>query len=180
MPTVKSTRTNKIQIVIAGVFSILAQGLLLLPPSYTARLPLPDWGTIATGVTLFAIATIWIVSNIRSLKTGWRGNAHFILNQAVIVIGIFLLLDSSVSGARLGGFVLTSLITALTVYGIIANTSSPALILKDEKTAGKKEFTPPVDVDKNIEALKEQAVIATKKLNTEKTTNYTTKSSNRI
>jgi putative nucleotidyltransferase with HDIG domain len=168
MSTVKSTRINKIQIVIAGVLSILAQGLLLLPSSYTARLPLPDWGSITAGAALFAIATIWIASNIRSLRTGWRGNAHFILNQAVIVIGIFLLSDSSASGARLGGFVLTSLITALTVYGIIANTSSPALILKDEEDVKKKEFTPPVEIDKNVEALKERAAIATKKLNKEK------------
>ena len=168
MSTVKSTKFTNVQIVIAGLLSILAQGLLLLPSRYTARLQLPDWGSITAGATLFAIATIWIASNIRSLRTGWRGNAHFILNQAVIVIGIFLLLDSSVSGARLGGFVLTSLITALTVYGIIVNTSSPVLILKNEEDVQKKEFTPPVDIDKNLNALKEQAAIATRKLNKEK------------
>ena len=170
MSLVNSTRSNKIQIVTAGVFSILAQGLLLLPANLTARIPLPHWGSFMVGVIMFAISTIWIVSNIRVLKTGWRGNAHFILNQAVIVIGILLLLDSSASNARWGGFALTSLITALTVYGIIANISSPALLSdSDEKSISpKKEFTPPREIDNDVEALKEQAALATKKLNTEK------------
>lgn len=170
MSTVKSTRTNKVQIVIAGVFSVLSQGLLLLPENLTTRIPLPHWGGLAAGAVVFAISTIWIVSNIRVLKTGWRGNAHFILNQAVILIGILLLFGSSASSARLGGFILTSLITALTVYGIIANTVSPTLISDTDKNSipTKKEFTPPRELDDNIEALKEQTAITTKKLNTEK------------
>ncbi|HSG42123.1 MAG TPA: HD domain-containing phosphohydrolase [Anaerolineales bacterium] len=162
MPTVNSTRTSKIQIVIAGVLSILAQGLLLLPIDIISRLSLPDWGSLAAGSTLFAIATIWIVSNIRKLKTGWRGNAHFILNQAVIVVGILLLMDQSASVGRLGGFVLTSLITALTVYGIIANISSPVLISENDDAITEKRFTPPTEVDNSIEALKEQVSISKK------------------
>ncbi|HKJ37926.1 MAG TPA: HD domain-containing phosphohydrolase [Anaerolineales bacterium] len=170
MSIANSTRSNNIQIVIAGILSVLAQGLLLLPADLTARIPLPHWGSLSVGITIFAISTIWIVINIRVLKTGWRGNAHFILNQAVIVTGILILMDSSASDARLGGFVLTSLITALTVYGIIVNTSSPVLVsdTDDENAPKRKGFTPPPEIDHNIEALKEQASIAGNKLNTEK------------
>ncbi len=166
MSTPNPVRSNKTQIIIAGAFSILAQGLILLPAQMMPPIPLPAWGILTAGVTLFAIATIWVIANIRALKTGWRGNAHFILNQAVIVIGIFLLSNSSASDARLGGFILTSLITALTVYGILANISSSGL-MSDDENALKKEFTQPLELDRNIDALKEQTTIATKKLNTE-------------
>jgi GAF domain-containing protein len=167
MSTVISNRSQKTQIVIAGTVSILAQGMLLLPINIMPQLFLPYWRSLILGVVLFTIATFWIVSNIRVLKTGWRGNAHFILNQAVIVIGILLILDSSASISRLGGFILTSLITALTVYGIIANTSSPTLI-PDQKEATKKEFAKPFEINRNVDALKEQVDIATKKLTREK------------
>lgn len=168
MPVVNYTRSNKIQIGIAGVLSVFAQGFLLLTANLMTNISFLQWGSLAIGAALFAIATIWIVSNIRALKTGWRGNAHFILNQAVIVIGIFLLSETSDSNTRLGGFILTSLITALTVYGIIVNTTSPVLISKGEGSVEGKEFAPHIEIDKNVEALKEQAAIATKKLNTEK------------
>jgi putative nucleotidyltransferase with HDIG domain len=169
MSAIQPSRSHKAQIILAGIASILAQGLLLLPSTLTSYLPLPHWGSIAAGTSLFAIATIWVVSIIRSLRTGWRGNAHFILNQAIIVSGIFLLLDTSDSAARLGGFVLTSLITALTVYGIIANTSSPVLISPSEEVKKERDATVHLpDLSQNAEALKEQASIAKQKLNSEK------------
>jgi len=159
--------SNKTQIGIAGLLSILAQGLLLLPSNLLSYIPLPSWGNLATGAALFTVATIWIVLKIRALKAGWRGNAHFILNQAVIVTGIFLILDSSASSARLSGFILTSLITALTVYGIIVNTSS-IVSHSDSKIEERKEPARLLDANSNIDALKEQVNITTKKLDDEK------------
>ena len=164
-----SKRSNQIQIIVAGVLSIVAQGFLILPASLKTYLPLPDWGSVTIGVALFAVATIWTASAIRTLNAGWRGNAHFLLNQAIIVIGIFLLSDSSGSLTRLGGFLLTSLITALTVYGIIANTTSPALTGTVETDKEKENETLRlVDLMQNTDALKEQLSIANQKLNAEK------------
>lgn len=165
-----SKRSNQIQIVIAGIVAVVAQGFLILPSSLNRYVPLPTWGSVTVGVALFAVATIWTVSTIRSLNAGWRGNAHFILNQAIIVIGIFLLSDSSDSLTRLGGFLLTSLITALTVYGIIANTSSPSLtgVIEAKIQAQEKDALRVADVLQNIDALKEQISIANQKLNEEK------------
>jgi hypothetical protein len=114
---------------------MVAQGLLILPASLISYLPLPHWGSVTIGVALFAVATIWIVSTIRSLNAGWRGNAHFILNQAIIVIGIFLPLRLFRFAHGWAVSLLTSLITALTVYGIIANTSSPRLRASSSKLA---------------------------------------------
>lgn len=170
MAILKLNRTHQMQLIAAGVVSIVAQGFLILPDSLAPYLPLPHWGIVAVGVTLFAIATIWTVSAIRSLNAGWRGNAHFILNQAIIVIGIFLLSDSSASLIRVGGFVLTSLITALTVYGILANTASPSLTEVIEARLREKELESArlLNDMQNIEALKEQAAIAERKLNAEK------------
>lgn len=168
MPTLKPNRSHKAQLIAAGAISIVAQGLLILPASLIPRLRLPDWESVTIGVTLFAIATIWILSTIRSLDVGWRGNAHFILNQAIIVIGFFLLSTSSDSFVHLGGFLLTSLITALTVYGIIANTASLSLtgmVMEREK---EREASRPADLSQNAETLKELAEIANQKLNAEK------------
>jgi hypothetical protein len=145
MPSLKPKRSHQIQLIAAGVLSIAAQGLLILPSSLVPGLSMPDWGSVTVGVALFAVATIWIVSIIRSLDAGWRGNAHFILNQAIIVLGMFLLSDSSDSFTRLGGFVLTSLITALTVYGINANTTSPFRVDSPNEPVKENE-TPPTDL----------------------------------
>jgi putative nucleotidyltransferase with HDIG domain len=166
MPSLKPKRSQQIQLIAAGVISVAAQGLLILPSSLIPGLPMPDWGSVAVGVALFAVATIWIVSVIRSLDAGWRGNAHFILNQAIIVLGMFLLSDSSDSFTRLGGFVLTSLITALTVYGINANTTSPFRADAPNKPVDNE--APSADLAPIPEALKEQAEIANQKLNAEK------------
>ena len=163
-------QSNQIQIIVAGILSVIAQGLLILPAGLQSYLPISDWGALAIGVALFAIATIWIASSIRSLNAGWRGNAHFLLNQAIIVIGFFLLSDTSDSLTRLGGFLLTGLITALTVYGIIANTSSPSLtsIVETEAKEKEKEALHVTNMMQNVDALKEQAAIANQKLNAEK------------
>ena len=167
MPSLKPKRSHQIQLIAAGVLSIVAQGLLILPSSLVPGFSMPDWGSVTVGVALFAVATIWIVSIIRSLDAGWRGNAHFILNQAIIVLGMFLLSDSSNSFTRLGGFVLTSLITALTVYGINANTTSPFRADAPNEPAKKSETLAP-DFVPLPDALKEQAEIANQKLSTEK------------
>jgi putative nucleotidyltransferase with HDIG domain len=166
MSSLKPKRSHKIQLVVSGILSIVAQGLLILPATLNSYLP--DWGSVTLGVALFAVATIWIVSIIRTLNAGWRGNAHFILNQAIIVIGIFLLSDSSGSITRLGGFLLTSLITALTIYGIIANTSSPSLtnvVIDDSK---QEETSRLIDLMQIADVLKEQAALTAQKLNAEK------------
>ncbi len=170
MPFLKQNLSHQIQLVVAGVLSIIAQGLLILPASLKSYLPVPDWGSVTIGVTLFALATIWIVTTIRSLNAGWRGNAHFILNQAIIVIGIFLIADSSGSLIRLGGFILTSLITSLTIYGILANTASPSLTSVVEVTPKdkEKEISQVLDLMQKTEAFKEQISIANQKLIAEK------------
>ncbi len=164
-------RSSQLQLTLAGLLSILAQSLLILPASLIPRAEnLPHWSGVAAGVTLFAIATIWAVSVIRLLNAGWRGNAHFILNQAIIVIGIFLLAGSSDTFLRVGGFTLTSLITALTVYGMIANTATPSLTSAVEARARKQEQETLrlQELAQNTEALKQQLALANQKLNAEK------------
>jgi len=168
MQTAVWSQKNKLKISIAGVVSIFAQVLLLAPENFILQLSIPDWERLVSGAILFTVTTFWVVLLIRNLKTGWRGNAHFILNQAIVVIGIFLLMGTSASTVRLGGFILTSLNTALTFYGIIANINSTKNI--DGDFQNDQGFQPP-DLAFNIEALKELAAQAQKKLNAEKQKN---------
>jgi len=171
MTSLSLYRSSQIQLTAAGILSIVAQSLLILPASLIPHAKnLPPWSGVAAGVTLFTIATIWTVSVIRLLNVGWRGNAHFILNQAVIVVGIFLLASSSDTFLRVGGFALTSLITTLTVYGIIANTATPSLTSAVEARARKQQQETLLlqELAQNTEALKQQLALANQKLNAEK------------
>jgi putative nucleotidyltransferase with HDIG domain len=164
------SRSSQIQLTAAGILSIVAQSLLILPASLIAHAAdLPNWSSVVAGVTLFTIATIWTVSIIRLLNRGWRGNAHFILNQAIIVLGMFLLASSSDTFLRVGGFTLTSLITALTVYGMIANTATPSLTsaveARDRQQA--QETLRLQELAQNTAALKQQLALAHQKLSAE-------------
>jgi hypothetical protein len=52
----------------------------------------------------------------------WRANAILLLTQAATALGTYLLLDGFTPGERGTGFILSSLVTALTTYGIFTHT----------------------------------------------------------
>lgn len=170
MPSAKFTKSQIIQLAIAGLLSILAQVCLLLPKVSREFFQFPEWGSPAAGAILFVSATIWIITILRSQKTGWRGNAHFLFNQTTIVIGVYLLENTFASNIQIGGFLLTSLFTALTIYGIVANTAHLAKseVIKGESNEAKQDPPRLHDIDKNVDALKEQIKSTTNKLNAEK------------
>ncbi|PWB73849.1 MAG: hypothetical protein C3F07_08950 [Anaerolineales bacterium] len=163
-------RPYKITSVIAGILSLLAQGLLFLPAIPAPYIQLSELGITIIGATLFVLAILWLILILRAQKIGLRANAHFLFIQTVSVIGIYSLLDTSASYAREGGFLFTGLITALTIYAINVNTISTLRLIQTKKDADKpgEQFTPVPAHDSNVDALKEQIEITTRKLNAEK------------
>ncbi|NJC95924.1 MAG: hypothetical protein FIB03_06235, partial [Anaerolineae bacterium] len=137
-------RPYKITSVIAGILSLLAQGLLFLPAIPAPYIQLSELGITIIGATLFVLAILWLILILRAQKIGLRANAHFLFIQTVSVIGIYSLLDTSASYAREGGFLFTGLITALTIYAINVNTISTLRLIQTKKDADKPgaQFTP--------------------------------------
>lgn len=167
-----STLLKKILIILATILAWLAQGILFAPAQLAFILQrLPDWGNLTIGALLFTLALLMSALIIRSPKFGSRTNWTLLAIQALTVIGIHFLLDISASHAREAGFLMTGVITTLTTFGILANTSSQ----NDKPSAAQIAITEPETpvepipyIESNSLALNEQIAAVTRKLNAEK------------
>jgi putative nucleotidyltransferase with HDIG domain len=169
MLSLTSMRSYKIQLFSAGILSLLAQGILLISIPLSSYIPLTEWEDTAIGTALFVIATFWNISIARSSKTTWNMNILLLLTQVLVVVGAFLLVDESAARARETGFLLTSLVTILTVYGILINTSSQSTHHWSTETAGSEKQTRQIpELAVNVNALQEQIALTTQNLNAEK------------
>jgi hypothetical protein len=173
MNSMPSSLSNKIHLIIAGITSLLAQGILLIPSKLEFILQyLPSWGSVAIGAALFAISMLSFFNLVRTITTkdmfGWRANATLLAIQALAAIGLILLLESSAPVLREAGFLLSGGITALTTYGIFHNASSvksrPSQLV--EKVRPRSVFMP--DPSTDINALNEQIKSLTHQLTSEK------------
>jgi len=173
MNSMPSSLSNKTHLIIAGITSLLAQGILLIPSKLEFILQyLPSWGSVAIGAALFAISMLSFFNVIRSITTkdmlGWRANATLLAIQALAAIGLILLLEGSASFIREAGFLLSGVITVLATYGIFHNASSvksqPSQLV--EKVQPDSVFMP--DPSTDINALNEQIRSLTHQLTAEK------------
>src|SRR6266508_4458534 len=108
--------SKKIHISTAGIISILAQGILLIPSRLEFILQyLPPWGGVAIGAALFAISILSFFTAIRSIITkdtsGWYAIETFLAIQILTAIGLILLLEDFAFPLREAGFLLSSVIT---------------------------------------------------------------------
>ena len=157
----------------AGLFSLLAQGLLLLPQSFglVPKSSIP-WRGDPIGVVFFAFAMILFMAVIGRQFVGrrpeWRVNSILLLTQALTAIGIYLLLDGFAPRERGAGLLLSSLVTALTTLGIFRHTiyfeATQPLSVEGESFSTDYRSDP----DANIKALKEQIESLTRQLSAEK------------
>ena len=114
---------HQARFIIAGIVSILAQGILLTPLNFNFFLRyFPEWGGSALGITLFVLSILIFITIIRSQQHGQLASGIFILIQAFAVAGIYFLLDNSASHGPGAGFVLSGMITILTTCGVFANS----------------------------------------------------------
>lgn len=170
----RSTLLNKILLVLATILSLLAQGLVFAPAKLTFILQrLPAWGNLTFGTLLFTLSLLISMLITRSLKFGSRTNWTLLTIQAMTVIGVYFLLDITAARAHEAGFLFTGAITALTVFGILFNTSSadndlsaPQINNTTEEKEIPLEQTP--YIESNSRALNEQVASITRKLGAEK------------
>ncbi len=165
---------KKTLLLTAGILSLLAQGMLLLPKVLDATLQsfLP-WGSIAIGAAFFGFSIfmfiVLISRQVAKKRLEWRANSILLLTQALTAIGIYFLLDGFVPAERGAAFLLSGLVTVLTTYGIFTHTSR--LETSHPPLVGEEGNLPsdfPFDLDANIHVLKEQIESLTRQLNAEK------------
>ena len=99
----------------------------------------------------------------------WRAAGVLLLTQVFTTIAILSLLENSATHERWVGFLLSSLVTALTTYGIFScipskNELGPLRLEQGQDLPS--DFA--VEFDGNIHALREQIVSLTRQLNAEK------------
>ncbi|HET9588885.1 MAG TPA: HD domain-containing phosphohydrolase [Anaerolineales bacterium] len=165
--------SRKIHLIIAGILSLLAQGILLTPTRLEVVLQyIPRWGSIAFGAALFVISLLSFLNVMRSITIkgtlGWRANESLLAIQILTVIGLILILERAASPRREAGFLLSSVITVLTTYGIFQNASSAESRSgqRTEKEQLRSILMP--DPSTNINALNEQITSLTHQLAAEK------------
>jgi len=165
--------SNKIHIITAGIMSVLAQGILLIPSRLEFILQyLPSWGGVAVGSALFAISILSFFTAIRSITaqdaSGWPANETFLAIQILTTTGLILLLGDSPSLSREAGFLLGGVITTLATYGILHNAMHfgrlPVRPIEEERP--RSIFIP--DAATNVNALNEQIASLTHQLSAEK------------
>ena len=172
MKSMRPTLLHKIFFGFATILSLFAQGFVFAPLKFTFILHyLPAWGNLTFGALLFVASLILFVFIIRLLKYDLITKWTLLAIQALTIIGIHFLLNSSASHAREAGFLFTGAITALTTFGIFVNIVSE----RNDITSSQIEITeleipekPIPYVESNSRALNEQINSITRKLNAEK------------
>jgi putative nucleotidyltransferase with HDIG domain len=155
-------------LIAAGTLSLVAQGILFIPISKIGS-------NVTIGVTLFAFSIFLLIFLISSYSvingSKWHVNGALLATQTFTAIGIYFLLngDGFASSARGAGFLLSGLITALTIYGIFTHTTSvnesqPQLVEESNDLPLDLSFDPRT----NVNALKEQIESLTRQLTAEK------------
>lgn len=158
-----------------GGLSLIAQSLLLTPTLWGFFLPF--FVPTPTSFTLGAILLIFSMISFTGLfsvdfdknRLEWRLNLILMATQALTVIGIYLLVDGLALREQQTGFLLSSLVTILTTFGMsfhkVPVDEGPSLSPgSDSHSSG--EFS--LGVDTNIHALREQIESLTRQLSAEK------------
>ena len=166
---------QQIILIATGVLSLLAQSFLLTPTVLGFFLPSfnDPSRSFALGAALFALTIVLFISIMSSHAAHylleWRTNLKLLLTQACTVIAIHLLSDGFTLHEQQTAFLLSTLVTTLTTYGIISHTTAVKdapvqLTQEDHRYFADINFDPST----NLPALKEQIDSLTRQLTAEK------------
>jgi putative nucleotidyltransferase with HDIG domain len=167
--------SRKIILVATGILSLIAQGFLLIPTTLGFFFPFLNHTSrsFAVGAALFAFSIVLFAGMISTQFTRnrleWRRNVILLLTQGFTVIGMYLLVGGLALREQETGFLLSSLVTIVTTYGILSHTLSMEetqdLPLEDSKLhSADLSFDP----GRNVNALREQIETLTHQLAAEK------------
>ena len=161
--------SHKAQLILALLLSLLAQGFLFAPESLGFFLQfMAPWGRVTIGAALLLFSLYFYISSIRAIAmnyiVGWHSNGLLLFIQLFSVIGIVFIFRNDGSRAGAAGFLFTSLITALTTYGICLSTN----ILHRSATNSIEKLELISDPDATINALNEQINSLTRQVANEK------------
>jgi putative nucleotidyltransferase with HDIG domain len=167
--------SKKFVLIATGILSLIAQSILIIPTTLGFFLPSLNrtWGSFAIGAILFVFSMVLfagiILARFARNRLEGRANLRLLLTQAFTVIGIYLLVDGLALREQETGFLLSSLVTILTTYGIVSQTSivneTQAQPLEEESSFAM-DFR--FDPGTNVNALKEQIESLTRQLKAEK------------
>ncbi len=160
-------------LIVAGTLSLLAQGILIVPTALDFFLRNMRWGSGTTGAVLFAFSIVLFVITISptSAKNQQKQRMNWILlaTQILAALGIYLLLDGFAPGERGAGFLLSSLVTIVTTYGIFIHIGfTEALPSQFHEGAANLQPDGLFDASANLNVLKEQIESLTHQLTAEK------------
>lgn len=152
--------------------SLIAQGVLFIPAPLSSLSTNPP-GKFALGGLLFGIAVLLFFFGSRHAKNAlvWRKSRILLTTQTITVLGVFFLLIGLHSDEQGTGLLISGLVTALTTYGILTQSTSFSM---------KEAVSRPMEIDQDfplefsfdpnadIKSLKEQIEALTRQLAIEK------------
>jgi hypothetical protein len=167
--------SRKITLIATGFLSLISQGILLIPTTLGFFFPFFSQAarSFAVGSILFVFSMVFFVAIISTQlsrsRLEWRRNIILLLTQGLTVIGMYFLVDGMATREQETGFLLSSLVTIVTTYGIFSH------MLSVEQDHGQPaEEAKPISTDlsfdpgRNLNALKEQIETLTRQITVEK------------
>ena len=166
--------SRKIILIAAGILSLISQGVLLIPITLGFFFPFFNHPSrsFALGAVLFAFSIVLFAASISaqmSSRLEWRRNVMLLLTQGFTLVGMYLLVDGLAVREQETGFLLSSLVTIMTTYGIFSH-----MLSVEKAQAQPIEENKPVSTDlsfdpgRNVNALREQIETLTRQITTEK------------
>jgi putative nucleotidyltransferase with HDIG domain len=129
--------------------------------------------SFALGAALFVLSLASFAGTISTqfskTRLEWRRNVILLVTQALTAIGIYFLVDGFAPREQQAGFLLSSLVTILTTYGMLSHTISIEAIpaqLAEEGSDSSMHVR--LDPGTSIHALREQIESLTRQLTAEK------------
>jgi putative nucleotidyltransferase with HDIG domain len=167
--------SRKITLIATGILSLISQGILLIPTTLGFFFPLFNHaaGSFTVGAILFVVSIVLFAAIIskqrRRNRLEWRRNVMLLLTQGLTVIGMFLLVDGLAAREQETGFLLSSLVTVMTTYGIHSHMLSMEQ-MQDQPLEEAKPISTDLSFDpgRNVNALREQVETLTRQITVEK------------
>jgi putative nucleotidyltransferase with HDIG domain len=167
--------SRKIMILATGILSLIAQSILLIPTTLGFFFPFFNHAarSFAVGAVLFVLSIVLFAATISTQfgrnRLEWHRNIILLLTQGFTVIGMYLLVDGLATREQETGFLLSSLVTIMTTYGILSHTLSKEEI--QGQSLEENQLIPTdlsFDPSRNVHALKEQIETLTRQISAEK------------